>query len=94
MLAAVEGPVGHWRMIDPQGTEYGRIEIRRVDDGARIVYKATRNDETLGWATSLRVACERVHRDFLRAMMPGGGPQADWGDLTGNARRRGGDSRL
>jgi hypothetical protein len=64
-------------MVDPDGVEYGRIELRRVADGAR--YKALRDGEILGWASSLRVACERVHTAYLRSHGPQGGAAADWG---------------
>lgn len=86
MLAAVEGLPGTWRMIDPHDREYGRIEIRRVDGGL-IAYRAERDGVVLGWATSLRLACSKVHRHMLEGLAPGGGPAADWGELTGNGRR-------
>lgn len=87
IMAAVEGPTGTWRMVAPDGQEYGRIEIRRVMNGEQVMYKATRGGDVLGWAATLRVACYKVHRAYLDAMAPGGGPKADWGELTGNARR-------
>ena len=87
ILAAVEGPTGTWRMIDPHGHEYGRVEIRRVSPGDRVMYKAVHDDEVIGWAGSLRVACFQVHMAFLSSLRPGGGPAADWGELTGNGRR-------
>lgn len=31
IMAAVEGPTGVWRMVDPMGLEYGRVELRRID---------------------------------------------------------------
>ncbi|MEV7768325.1 hypothetical protein [Microbacterium sp. NPDC086615] len=88
IMAAVEGPPGVWRMIDPQGREYGRIEIRRVDAGRAIAYRAERTGVVLGWATSLRLACWKVHSDMLASLAPSGGAVADWGELTGNARRK------
>lgn len=88
IMAAVEGPTGTWRMIAPDGEEYGVIEIRRVMNGEQVMYKATRRGEVLGWSTTLRLACQKVHGAYLAAMMPGGGPVADWGEMTGNARQR------
>lgn len=87
ILAAVEGPPGVWRMVAPDGREYGRIELRRVASGTELRYKATRRGEVLGWATTLREACHQLHAAFLAAHGPGGGPVADWGELTGNPRR-------
>ncbi|MFF2485261.1 hypothetical protein ACFVSU_02610 [Microbacterium sp. NPDC058062] len=78
--AAVEGPTGTWRMIDPMGHEYGRIELRRVRNGAEVRYKALCGDELLGWSTTLRHACYRVHMAFLSAHGPSGGPLASWGE--------------
>lgn len=79
ILAAVEGPPGTWRMIDPRGFDYGLIEIRRVNGGAEVRYKAQHRGEVIGWSNSLRLACERVHQAYLRAMGPGlrsGAPDA------------------
>lgn len=87
ILAAVEGPTGVWRMIDPHGHEYGRVEIRRVPAADRVLYKAVQAGENIGWATTLRLACFQVHMAFLASLRPGGAPAADWGELTGNARR-------
>ena len=87
ILAAVEGPTGTWRMIVPHGYEYGRVEIRRVPPEDRVVYKAVQGGELIGWSDTLRLACFRVHMAFLSSLRPGGGPAADWGELTGNARR-------
>lgn len=79
ILCAVEGPTGTWRMVDAQGRAYGHIEIRRIMNGTDVRYKTVYRGEVIGWATSLRVACERVHGAFVRAHGPGGGPIADWG---------------
>lgn len=35
LFAAVENPAGTWRIIDPRGREYGRIDIRREPCGER-----------------------------------------------------------
>lgn len=79
ILAAVEGPTGTWRLVDPSGDEYGVVEIRRVRNGTDVRYKATHRGEILGWSTTLRLACEQIHRAYLRAHGPGGGAVADWG---------------
>ena len=79
VLAAVESPTGVWRMIDSLGREYGRIEIRRVRNGTEARYKAIRRGEVLGWATTLREACERVHGAFLHEHQPA--PFAGYPDL-------------
>jgi hypothetical protein len=84
--AAVEGPAGVWRMIAPDGREYGLIELRRVARD-QLRYKVIRFGEVLGWATTLREACFQVHAAFLAAHGPGGGPIADWGELNGHQRR-------
>ncbi|MBW9094655.1 hypothetical protein JNB62_13240 [Microbacterium jejuense] len=88
IMAAVEGPTGVWRMVDPAGLEYGLVELRRVAGGAEVRYKAAFDGELLGWSTTLREACARVHYAFIAAHGPGGAPKADWGELTGNGRRR------
>lgn len=88
ILSAVEGPTGTWCMVDAQGREYGRIEIRRVMNGTDVRYRAVYRGDVIGWATSLRLACERVHGAFVRAHGPGGGPIADWGGLTRDAASR------
>jgi hypothetical protein len=88
ILAAVEGPAGTWRMVAPDGREYGVVEIRRVMNGSDVRYRASRRGEVLGWATSLREACSRLHHDYLAAHGPGGGPIAAWGELTSHARRQ------
>ena len=79
IMAAVEGPPGVWRMLDASGRDYGRVEIRRVMAGSEIRYKTVWRGEVLGWATTLREACARVHDAYLRAHGPGGVPMADWG---------------
>lgn len=91
IMAAVEGPTSEWRMVDPHGREYGRIELRRVMNGAELRYKVIWRGDVLGWALTLREACHQVHAAFLAAHGPGGGPLADWGELTGH--QRGGPSR-
>lgn len=86
IMAAVEGRTGTWRMVAPDGREYGTIEIRRVMNGTEIRYRCTRHGDVIGWATTLREACMRIHQAYLAAHGPGGGPVADWGEMTGHAR--------
>lgn len=80
MLAAVEGPTGVWIMVAPDGREYGRVELRRVSNGTELRYKAVWRDEVIGWATTLREACWRIHLAFLSSHGPTGGAMADWGE--------------
>ena len=79
ILSAVEGPTGTWRMVDGTGKQYGTIEIRRVLDDTATRYRVTFRGEVIGWATTLRLACERAHRAFLGSHGPSGGPVANWG---------------
>lgn len=80
ILAAHEGPTGTWRMVDPQGRDYGIIEIRRVANDVEVRYRASFRGEVIGWSTTLRLACERLHQAFLRSHGPRGGPVAKWGE--------------
>lgn len=67
-------------MIDSFGKEYGRVEIRRVMNGTDVRYRAAHRGEAIGWAVTLREACERVHAAYVRAHSPGarsGAPQ-EW----------------
>ena len=66
-------------MLDPKGDECGRIELRRVLNGAEARYRATFRGEVIGRASSLRPAVEPTHYAHLRARGPGGPPHADWG---------------
>lgn len=68
ILAAVEGPTGTWRMVDPDGREYGRIEIRRVMNGTDVRYRCERHGEVVGWATTLREAATRLHMAYLASL--------------------------
>lgn len=65
-------------MMDPDGTPYGTVEIRRVQHGAQVRYRAIWRGDVLGWSTSLRLACERVHAAYVRTHGPQGGPVARW----------------
>lgn len=70
MLPAAEGRTGTWRLIDSFDREYGRVQIRRVMNGTEARYKAVWRGEVIGWATTLREACERVHGAYLRSHGP------------------------
>jgi hypothetical protein len=87
ILAAVEGPTGTWRLVDQQGTVYGTVDIRRVRGGTDVRYRAVWRGEVLGWATSLRLACERIHGAYLRTHGPQGGPIASWDGPVDAPRR-------
>ena len=88
ILAAVEARPGLWRMLDPSGREYGTIELVRVQDAGEQVlrYKAVRDAEIIGWATTLRRACEGVHQAYLRAHGPSARIPTDklYPDLNGS----------
>ncbi len=62
-FAAVEGPVGTWRMLDADDREYGLIRLVRLDGEPR--YRAELRGELIGYGTTLRGACERVHHAFV-----------------------------
>ena len=80
ILAADEVTPGTWHMVDPSGRRYGVIEIRRTADGIRYRAEYHGGDGAilLGWGTSLRLACARVHRAYLSAMSPASGPNEGW----------------
>ncbi|QKJ19746.1 hypothetical protein [Microbacterium hominis] len=78
LLAAQEGPTGTWSMVDGFDSVYGVIELRRVN-AAEVRYRASFRGEVIGWSSTLRLACERVHSEFLRNHGPNGGPTASWG---------------
>lgn len=74
-------------MLDSSGRQYGTIEIRRVMNDTDTRYRVTYRADVIGWATSLKLACEQVHRAFLRSHGPGGGPIASWGGRSPLAGR-------
>lgn len=76
--AAQEGPTGTLTLVDAFDRVYGTIEIRRVKI-SEVRYRASFRGEVIGWSTILRVACERVHDEFLRNHGPSGRPIASWG---------------
>ncbi|GAA1470289.1 hypothetical protein [Microbacterium thalassium] len=79
ILDAVEDPPGTFHVLDSQGREYGIAKLRRVGED-RLRYRAEYRGELAGWATSARVACERIHAAYLLAHGPQGGPLASWGE--------------
>ncbi|MFE6965673.1 hypothetical protein ACFVAJ_11180 [Agromyces sp. NPDC057679] len=64
ILAAVEGPVGMWRMIDTLGEEYGRIRL--VRRGGEVGYRAECKGQLVGYYLTLRTSCRQVHMTFVR----------------------------
>lgn len=84
IIDAIEGPTGAWHLLDASGGRIGRIELRRVMNGTDLRYRVEFRGEVIGWATSLRTACERLNQAHLGTHGPGGGAMADWGE----ARRR------
>lgn len=64
MLLLTEMEPGMWAMSHPTDpTPFGGIAIRRTEAGVR--YKVALGNEVIGWATSLRVASERLWRAHL-----------------------------
>ena len=78
LLAAQEGPTGTWTLVDAFDRVYGAIEIRRVN-ATEVRYRVSFRGEVIGWSSTLRLGCERVHGEFLRNHGPNGGPIASWG---------------
>lgn len=78
LLAAQEGPTGTWTLVDGFDRVYGTIEIRRVSD-EDVRYRVSFRGEVIGWSSTLRLGCERVHAEFLRNHGPNSGPIASWG---------------
>lgn len=83
MLATVEGPLGTWRMLDPEGREYGVIRLVRV--GGEPKYRADFRGEHIGYGGTLRTACEHVHREYIAAHAPQGGRAAGYSIHTPSA---------
>lgn len=84
LLAAQEDPTGTWSLIDAFDRVYGTIELRRVS-ATNLRYRVSFRGELIRWSTTLRIACERLHAEFLRNHGPNGGPIANWG--TGKRER-------
>lgn len=75
MLAAEEREPGTWTMVTPDGREYGTVQIVRVN--GEIRYRVTALGQHVGWTTSLREACQRIH-DILIASFSPGAPPGGW----------------
>lgn len=86
ILAAREGPVGTWKMVDPSGHEYGLVRLVRVDGVP--TYRAEYAGSHLGYGGSLRLACERVHDAYLRAHGPRSGAAAQYPIHTPGSPRK------
>jgi hypothetical protein len=65
-------------LVDGFDRVYGTIELRRLN-ATEVRYRASFRGEVIGWSSTLRLACERVHGEFLRNHGPDGGPIASWG---------------
>jgi hypothetical protein len=76
LLAAVEGPILTWRMLDPDGREYGMIRLVRV--GGEPKYRAEFRGQLIGYGGTLRQACERVLFEYIAAHAPQGGHAATY----------------
>lgn len=70
-LLARESPPAQWVMLDARHAQAGRIELRRTEAGPR--YRVEHRGILLGWANSLKVASERLHRAIISEGVPGGG---------------------
>ena len=77
LLELQEPTPGRWELNDYIGRPYGTIEIRRTPGGVR--YRCEHQGDLIGWASTLRLAAERVHQTFLRTHGPQGGSISDHG---------------
>lgn len=68
ILAADEPEPGQWRLLDSSEREYGRVTIVRLNGEVR--YRVEFRGALLGYATTLRSACDRVHMVFVRSHGP------------------------
>lgn len=68
MLEAVEGPVGVWTLIDTLDRPYAVVRLVRVD--GEPTYRVESHGELIGYANSLRYACQRAHRAELDRAAP------------------------
>lgn len=70
LLAAAEPAPGRWELRDQYDRVYGRVSI--VRRGPEVGYRAEDAVGVLiGYFTTLRGACEAVHRRFLASHGPG-----------------------
>jgi len=60
LVAAVEGPILTWRMLDPDGREYGVIRIVRV--GGEPKYRAEFRGQLIGYGNTLEGRTTRGQR--------------------------------
>lgn len=86
LLATVEGPALTWRMLDPDGREYGVIRLVRLAGEPKC--RAEFRGQHLGYGGTLRAACEHVHREYIAAPAPRGGQAAGYSIHTPNAPSR------
>ncbi|MFF2389352.1 hypothetical protein [Agromyces sp. NPDC058104] len=82
-MAAVEGPVGTWRLVDSLEKEYGRIRLVRLDGEPR--YRTEFRGRLLGYGATLRSSCERGQQAYIASVAPGG--RIGW-EAEGSATRR------
>ncbi|MDY0829148.1 hypothetical protein SK224_08415 [Microbacterium sp. BG28] len=82
ILAADEVQPGVWVLRDPRGNPYGSVQLRRTKDGPR--YRTEHRGELIGWGTSLRQSCMRLHQMMLREGVPGLPAGSPWPDKDGN----------
>lgn len=78
MMSTVEPEPGVWVLLDSMRKPYGVVTIVRVE--GRVRFRAEHIGVMLGWTTTLRGACERVHQEEIASMGPGwstGGPPPD-----------------
>lgn len=82
-------------MLDPDSREYGLIRLVRV--GGEPKYRAEFRGQLIGYGSTFRQACERVHYEYIAAHTPQGGharpdrrrrPQACHADVTIGVMRR------
>jgi hypothetical protein len=82
ILAAEEVQPGVWVLRDARGEPYGSVQIRSTVDGPR--YRTEYRGELIGWGTSLRQACMRLHQLMLREGTPSMPAANPWPDRDGN----------
>ncbi|MGZ0069445.1 hypothetical protein [Microbacterium arborescens] len=81
MLATEEREPGTWTMVAPDGVEYGTVRIVRVR--GEIRYRVIALGRHVGWTSSLRSGCERIHHIFIASHSPGPPPGGIYPDLSG-----------
>jgi hypothetical protein len=81
IMTAREVEPGVWVLSDPVGKSYGSIQIRRTTDGPR--YRTEYRGELIGWGTTLRDSCMRLHQMMLRSSTPSLPAASPWPDREG-----------